>query len=197
MADPAEVARALERLAAGEAAPATEVTAAPTVTAAAEVIEAAEATVVAEAVAVVERAAWAVADRRRGLRFRESVGPDRLRSAVATLEGAGECRLARRGQRALAAFEWYERACAGVDVDATGQDVDGAGVDVDAAGTAPAVAGATDGVAACTRPNETGVDEPGNRREPPRVDGRSRTGEVHFRRGRGTHMRDAGEAPDG
>lgn len=209
MADPAAVARALERLAAGEVAPAAQVTAssevataagdteAPEATAAAGDTEAPEATATAEAAAVVERAAWAVADRRRALRFRESDDPGRLRSAVATLERAGNRRLARRGQRALAAFEWYERACAGAEIDVACQDVDGAGTDVDAAGTVPAVGGATGGVTARIRPNETGVDGPRDRGERPRGDGHGRAGGVHFRRGRGTHMRDAGEATDG
>ncbi|PSP76974.1 hypothetical protein BRC81_11575 [Halobacteriales archaeon QS_1_68_20] len=59
---------------------------------------------------VVDEATEAVEDLDRAASFREDGGLARLRRAVDAAERAGDRSLARRGQRALAAFEWIAHA---------------------------------------------------------------------------------------
>ena len=60
--------------------------------------------------AVIDEAARAVEDLDTATTFVETVGLARLRAAVRTADRRGDGNLARRGQRALAAFEWVRQA---------------------------------------------------------------------------------------
>ena len=61
----------------------------------------------------VERAATAVADVERAATFLDRQGTESLADAIEAAERRGDRKRARRGQRALAAFERFRRAAGG------------------------------------------------------------------------------------
>ena len=61
----------------------------------------------------IDRAAAAVDDVGRAAAFLDRHGTEPLAEAIASAERRGDRERARRGQRALAAFEWFRRAARG------------------------------------------------------------------------------------